>query len=106
MYKFAENKWDSQGLLIVMQLYSNKWNVSLREKNGHIHVTVSGPNGYRKQGLSNVKSDLRRFELKVAALYFYGLARDHANHKAYGGYAEPNWIDETNYASIFGSCFD
>lgn len=107
MYKFENVSFNQDKTLNSLKLRTEKWLVRLRSHKGHIHVSVRGPNGYRKRGLSNVKADLlNTFEAKATALHFYRKARTHARHKAYGDYKEPNWIDYTNYADIFGSCFD
>lgn len=82
-------------------LRSDKWRVHLMPKNEHMHVKITGPYGFRVQGLSSVKSDLTQFELKVAALHFWRLARD--THWAKNN---SQWINHVNYAEIFGSCFD
>jgi hypothetical protein len=100
MYKFKT--YNNNGLSIV----SEKWLVTVSRVKGYIYVSINGPNRYRKRGLSNVTQDLSAFELKATALHFYRLAREHANHKAYGDYKEPNWLIDTNYADIFGSLFD
>lgn len=101
MYKFTEKLWDSKGLLISIRLKTKQWRVDMREVDGHVHVTIHGPNGYRKQGLSSIKTGLTKFELKVTALHFYRLARDHDNRVHRHSY-----IEFVNYADIFGSCFD
>jgi len=85
-----------------IKLVSKKWQVVLTDVRGHLHVSVRGPNKYRKQGLSSVKSDLFHFELKAATLFFYRevrllqLSNDQVTFK-------PDWY---NYADIFGSCFE
>ena len=82
-------------------LRSKKWRVTLMNRNGHIYAVALGPNRYRKQGITSIKSELNVFELKVVALYLYRHFRE-----SFDGLAERQSLDNINYAQVFGSFFD
>lgn len=94
MYKFTGN-WKLNSTLT---LKSKRYTVTIRTHKEHIHVTMKGPNG-NKKGLTSIKSDVPLFEAKVVCLYFYMQLRE-LNGKNY------LFLENVNYANIFGSCFE
>jgi hypothetical protein len=78
-----------------LRLKSKTYTVYVSKKNGHLHVEVRGPS-LKRQGLTNITSNITYFEEKVVALHFYKQARD---------YGKLLSID-ANYAEVCGSCFD
>lgn len=97
-YEVVKDK-SSNSIRLISQHYSV---IAVRER-GHIWIKVSGDQwatgrAFRIQGLTNIHDRINDFEMKVVLLHFYKKAREFGKNM-------PN-LRHTNYAEIFGSCFD
>lgn len=98
--KLSKPEFNKDKTLKRIQLRSKTWRVLLQSKKGHIHVTLKGPAGYKRQALTSVKDTLTPLEAKIAAFHFYRLGRANILTGFKPG------LQYVNYAEIFGSCFD
>lgn len=85
------------------RLISKKYRVEAKRLKGHVWVKVTAntyAHGKRftKQGLTNIHDAVTPFEMRVILLHFARIARQYAKNGPTLRY--------TNYAEIFGSCFD
>lgn len=78
-------------------LKTKKYTLTAMSVKDHLHVEIKGPKGFRKKGLTSVKSKLKNtFEYKHAILSIYNLFRQD----------EKINLKLINYAQLFTSYFE